>query len=437
MFVLFTNKGGAMFTRIILSTLIISLLALSQNEETDSLHTIHHHEKEESEVPIVGMPSAIFAGVSMSMDGSGTGWIPASSNTSMKMFHAAEWMVMTHGNIFLRYTHQGGPRGDAQFSFPNWYMVSAQREIAENQQLKFRTMLSLDRIFDGGNGYPLLLQSGESWNGIPLIDRQHPHDLLAELSVTHSIKFTPEFGSFLYIGYPGEPAIGPTAFMHRPASQFNPDAPIGHHWQDATHITFGVATAGFVLNSVKVEGSIFTGREPDENRFNFEQMLFDSYSGRITFNPTNDLSLQTSYGFVRNPEGHGDDVYRFSGSLLYSTQFEDERSFHSSFVWGNNEDHHKFLNSYLFEFAYIVDRISFYGRHETIEKLRSDLGILLEKEKIELLRQYTVGINYHLLDIDKTELRVGLQGTLSSVSTFLVQYYGKDPKSFQLTVQIR
>jgi hypothetical protein len=33
--------------------------------------------------------------------------------------------------------------------------------------------------------------------------------------------------------------------MHRP-SQHDPDAPIGHHWQDSTHITFGVATLGAV-----------------------------------------------------------------------------------------------------------------------------------------------------------------------------------------------
>ncbi len=68
--------------------------------------------------------------------------------------------------------------------------------------------------------------------------------------------------------------------MHRPSAMDDPDAPIGHHWQDSTHVTFGVATAGLVWSNVKVEGSIFTGREPDEDRYNFDQPEFDSYSGR-------------------------------------------------------------------------------------------------------------------------------------------------------------
>ena len=57
----------------------------------------------------------------------------------------------------------------------------------------------------------------------------------------------------------------------------DPDAPIGHHWQDSTHVTFGVATAGLVgpaLAGCKIEGSIFTGREPDEDRYDFDQPAF-------------------------------------------------------------------------------------------------------------------------------------------------------------------
>ena len=57
-------------------------------------------------------------------------------------------------------------------------------------------------------------------------------------------------------GYPGEPALGPPVFMHRLSAMDDPDAPLGHHYQDATHITFGVATLGFRLSNVKLEGSI-------------------------------------------------------------------------------------------------------------------------------------------------------------------------------------
>ena len=38
--------------------------------------------------------------------------------------------------------------------------------------------------------------------------------------------------------------VGPVAFMHRPSAMDNPLAPIGHHWQDATHIRSASSPAG-------------------------------------------------------------------------------------------------------------------------------------------------------------------------------------------------
>ena len=89
--------------------------------------------------------------------------------------------------------------------------------------------------------------------------------------------------------------------MHRPSAMDDPDAPIGHHWQDSTHVTFGVATAGLQWKTLKIEGSIFTGREPDEDRYDFDRPRFDSYSGRISWNPTPDLALQVSHGYIEEP----------------------------------------------------------------------------------------------------------------------------------------
>src|SRR2546426_11636353 len=85
----------------------------------------------------------------------------------------------------------------------------------------------------------------------------------------------------------GEPAVGPVAFPHRPSAAADPLAPISHHWQDGTHITFGVVTAGMFTRNVKLEASWFNGREPDENRTNFDYTgrRLDSYSARLTVNP--------------------------------------------------------------------------------------------------------------------------------------------------------
>jgi len=373
----------------------------------------------------------------ISGDSSRTGRQSHKSTTGMTMTHSGDWMIMAHGNIFVRYTSQGGKRGSDQVSIPNWFMASARREIFENQSITFRGMLSLDRLLIGGNGYPLLLQSGETWNGKPLVDRQHPHDLFAEVSSTYQYSFDEGKDAIIYLAYPGEPAIGPTAFMHRPAAQFNPDAPIGHHWQDATHISFGVATAGFIIGPMKLEGSVFNGREPDENRYNFDTPRFDSYSGRVSYNPGEEISLQMSYGFLRNPEGHGDDVNRVSASVMYSKVIDESESVHATALFGQNSEHHVTLHSYLLELAYIIGDVGLYGRHESIEKLRSDLSIMIDTQRSELVHQITAGINTRIASYGNHTLRAGVQGTLSVLSTFLEPFYGKNPVSYQMYLQLQ
>src|SRR4030095_11229460 len=139
-------------------------------------------------------------------------------------------------------------------------------------------MLSGEHATIGKEGYPLLLQTGETADGVtPLIDRQHPHDLFMELAGAYSVS-SGHRALFCYGGRPGEPALGPPAFMHRFSGVNIPVAPITHHWLDSTHITYGVLTAGAVVDRVKVEASAFRGREPDEDRLDIESPELESHS---------------------------------------------------------------------------------------------------------------------------------------------------------------
>ena len=119
----------------------------------------------------------------------------------------------------------------------------------------------------GPAGYPLLLQSGETADGVTtLVDRQHPHDLPMELAATYARPVGQQSALYLYVAAVGAPAIGPPAFMHRSSGSLLPVAPITHHWFDSTHLTYGVVTAGFVASpKLKMEGSVFRGREPDQD----------------------------------------------------------------------------------------------------------------------------------------------------------------------------
>src|SRR6266446_3183344 len=242
------------------------------HDGTEMAVSHHHHGGHEMHTPSheghemqMEMRSSIDIADPMNRESSGTSWVPDSTPMYGKMFMLGDDMLMLHGAIFPRYTNVSTRRGDDRIDAPNWFMAMYSHPINENMQLGGRLMMSLDPLTEGGRGYPLLFQSGESWHDQPLHDRQHPHDLFDELSISYSQKLDVDLSTYFYFGYPGEPALGPPTFMHRLSAMDDPDAPLGHHWQDSTHVTFGVATLGVVwsrFGGIKVEGSIFTGSEP-------------------------------------------------------------------------------------------------------------------------------------------------------------------------------
>ncbi len=192
----------------------------------------------------------------------------------------------------------------------------------------------------GARGYPLLLASGETADGkTPLIDRQHPHDLVMEMAASYSHAFTGTDSAFVYLGYPGEPALGPPAFMHRASGMDIPEAPVTHHWLDSTHITFGVATLGYVHDDWKVEVSQFTGREPDKFRFDFDSARFDSTSARLSWNPTPNWAFQVSWGFLKSPEQLAPEINetRYTASAMYVLPLGEEGSLAATLAWGRKQ----------------------------------------------------------------------------------------------------
>jgi Heavy metal binding domain len=334
----------------------------------------HEHEKMQME-----MHSTIDLADPMSREGSGTSWIPDSSPMYGRMFMFGENMLMLHGAIFPRYTNVSTRRGDDRIDAPNWFMAMFSHPLGDSTQFGSRLMMSLDPLTEGGRGYPLLFQTGESWNGEALHDRQHPHDLFDELSFSLSQKFEHDLSAYVYFGYPGEPALGPPAFMHRPSAMDDPDAPIGHHWQDSTHITFGVATLGLQwsrLGGIKLEGSIFTGREPDEDRYDFDRPRFDSYSGRLSWNPTQNLALQVSYGYIKSPEElHPETkIHRTTASAIYNLPLGRDSNWSNSFVWGQNDATEEGkTQSFLIESNYQRGRDTVYFRWERVQKSGHEL----------------------------------------------------------------
>src|SRR5215813_866462 len=252
---------------------------------------------------MMNMTSTVTGGPFHSMQaiGSGTSLQPASTTMSAWHFMPDDWMLMVHGNLAITYNQQGGPRGVGKAESMNWLMVMAEHDAGPGR-LMLRGMFSAEPLTTPHGGFPLLFQTGETYHGRPDIDAQHPHNLFMELAASYTVPLAEKVSFQIYGGPVAEPALGPVAFMHRASASENPAAPIGHHWQDSTHITFGVVTGALTAGPIKVEVSGFHGAEPGENRAGIQLGKLDSYSFRTWFIPTQNWAMQFSYGHLTKPE---------------------------------------------------------------------------------------------------------------------------------------
>jgi hypothetical protein len=238
---------------------------------------------------------------------SGTSWQPDA--TPMHGVHGAwrRWELMFHGNVFLQWLyepaerHRSGGMATHQVSSVNWGMAMARRPLAGGR-LGIRGMASLEPWSVTDCGFLNFLATGESCEGDSIHDRQHPHDLVMEAALEYERPIRGDLRWHVYGGVAGEPALGPAAFPHRLSSIANPVAPITHHWLDATHISFGVVTAGVSARRWRAEVSAFNGREPDEQRADVDWGALDSVSARLSLMPTERLMIQVSGGHLREAE---------------------------------------------------------------------------------------------------------------------------------------
>ena len=383
----------------------------------------------------------------MSREGSGTSWLPDSTPHEGVHQTYGDWMLMEHALVNVVYDHQGGPRGGDKAFVGGMIMGMAQRTLGDDT-LGLKAMLSPDP-FMGPGGYPLLLATGETADGrTPLIDRQHPHDLFMELSGSYSHQLSPNSSVFVYAGLPGEPALGPTAFMHRTSGMDIPEAPITHHWLDSTHITFGVVTVGAVWDNWKIEASAFRGREPDQHRFDIEEPRLDSVSARLTWNPVRELSLQVSWGRLHSPEqlSHEVDEDRVTASATYTRMFGDDTLWSSTLAWGRKINHPgNTLDGVLLESELIFKRTyTLFVRAERVaedELLESASGPVeiapLAPMPIFTVNKLSAGGIYDFPVAEHLKFGVGALVSKYGLPGTLKPLYGGDPTSYMVFFRLK
>ncbi len=362
----------------------------------------------------------------MAQEASGTSWLPANSPMHMKSLGSWQgWDLNFMGLGTINWADAGGKRSESQVFGNSMLMLMAQRE---NWQVRF--MGSLDPLTNGKEGYPNLFQTGETAFGKPLKDRQHPHDGLMELAVTYSFDVAQGTKGFIYLAPMGEPALGTAAFQHRPSAWENPEAPISHHWNDGTHISSGVVTAGLNLNDRwKIEGSVFTGREPDENRWDIDPIKLDSASGRVTYNPTANWSLSASYGFLKEPET----LEEGSQHRTVLSAFHQLGDWSLGAIWGRNYTGHGDTNAFALEGTYAKPWGSLFARWENTEK--SELVDV--PHGTYTVNKFTFGGIRNLGSRDGFEYGLGAYLGFYSFPSSLDSFYGKNPVTVGVFLRIR
>jgi hypothetical protein len=398
-------------------------------------------------------------GISLSRMGSGTSWLPDSSPTRMIDGNVGAWLLMFHGQAFGQYDNQSTIHGGTQWGMIDWEMLTALRDVGGGL-VRLNLMTSLERATLGASGYPELLQTGGIDHHQRIPNRQHPHNPIGELSVGYDHPITSNLATSIYLAPVGEPALGPVAYMHRPSGDVDPFAPIGHHWQDGSHESAGVISAALYSRAMKLEGSVFNGRDADSYFFNprYVGARLDSYSGRLSVAATGRLTLAAWAGYLadHDPLEPGVSMQRYGASAIATTRGIAGGSMSTTFVWGVNNHHHNpaehqhdsttveplhhMSTSGLVETTLgLGTRASAYVRLEQVEKSGYDLGFLtLDLTTMYTVREAAIGGAYDLLQIKSGVLGVGARASVDLLpNTLRLTYQTTHPTGFAVYLRLR
>jgi hypothetical protein len=269
-----------------------------------------------------------------------------------------------------------------------------------------------------------------------------------ELALLYEREISRKLALSLYLAPSGEPALGPVAFMHRPSAFNDPVAPLGHHWMDATHISFGVVTAGLYSRKVKLEASLFNGRAPDESRWNFDPVRLDSYSGRITVNPDSNWSMSLGYGYLKSPESlePEESANRATIGVLHGAKLGAEGQWSNALVVGANKHaSSKWSTAAALESELMLDRRNtILGKVEFAQKSAGELVLHPEEHEEDSHHEVfnvgslSLGFIRELGRGAGATLGLGFRGTVNFVPATLEPFYGsRNPVGALLFLRIR
>jgi hypothetical protein len=428
--------------------LLLSTVAFAQHQhetptkpEEKSPPTGHQHGHN-----MMDMKRANPASNFLMSEGAGTAVNPGSGMMNMSMNKMGDWNFMMHGYAFLNFIHQSGPRGNDDLFSTNHLMLMAERQPNSHSSFLLRAMFSLEPATMNDGKYSLLFQTGETVNGRPLVDGQHPHDLFMDLSAQYAIQLNPDILIHFYGALRGDPALGPVAYPHRVSAQELPQAALSHHLQDSTHIVDDVLTAGLKYKTIRLEVSGFHGAEPDSKRWDLDPGAIDSWSTRFTYTPSNNIVGQISTGRLKHPEElEPGDIQRTTASVTYN-QTRPDGFWATSFIWGWNHKIEPDVNlySYLFETLwqfrdknYLTGRIEFVDKDELFANHDEQSDVPEPVAEIFNIKAFTIGYARDFDLIPGFGTGFGANVTFYATPSELDPFYGKNPNGFLVYFRVR
>jgi hypothetical protein len=443
-------------TRIILWLFVIAIARSFAQDAQDKMDMSAQNQPDQSMPDMPGMSGMSEQGRSMESHSlieslqhhatSGTAAEPNSTPFEMLTAQKGNWTFMLHGVAFLTDIQQTGPRGADKLFSTNWIMPMAQRKLGGGT-LTLRAMLSLEPATISERRFPELFQQGETAFGLPIVDGQHPHDFFMELASLYDYKLGESTMLSFYFAPMGDPAMGPVAYPHRASAAENPLATLGHHLEDSTHISDDVVTLGITRGNVRLEGSGFHGREPDEYRWDLDSGKIDSWSTRVTVNPAQNWSVQYSIAQLHSPEAlaPAEDLRRMTASVMYNRPIR-SGNWASTLLWGRNQSlpDGNVGNGYLLE-----STLRFYNRNNAwtrIENADRTNELLLvanpfpagfTEKYFARVQAYTGGYDRELASVPHLSTALGAQVTWYGVPEILRPAYGSHPLGVAFFLRVR
>lgn len=100
---------------------------------------------------------------------------------------APAWTWSGDANAFFGYNYQQRLFADfSAWESQNWLMLSGERGAGPGA-LSLNGMFSFEPLTIEPRGSPQLFQTGESDQGVPLVNFQHPHDLIMGLGAKYRL----------------------------------------------------------------------------------------------------------------------------------------------------------------------------------------------------------------------------------------------------------